>query len=248
MAAEHLAGYTQKKFWVSGTNRALKYGPFREIGMADKETVINQIREAFGKNEFPGDNYLQGSFEGCEPYDEVEPFKGRHDWKDIDSALLDAHYSALSFFSEAGLRFFLPAYLIADLHDELKTADPLFILVHGFSDLSVEYPTVNRVFVRKTGKTAFVNPKRYGGMTFYDYARWRLSIFTREEARVIVAYLQYKRDSDPVHLHDAEIDAAINLYWLERAQNAPSAESLDQHLSDEAEYLATISPDTEGSS
>lgn len=47
--------------------------------------------------------------------------------------MLDAHYSALSFFSEAAFRFFFPAYLIADLRGELRTADPLFHLTGGFS-------------------------------------------------------------------------------------------------------------------
>lgn len=209
--------------------------------MDDKKAVIEQIYKAFGNNESPGDDYLQGSFEGCEPYEEIEPFKGRTDWEHIKSELLDLHSGALNFFSEAGLRFFLPAYLIADLHDKLQSADPVFVLVHGLSDLAVNVPTKTRVFVRKTGKTAFVNPQRYGALTFYDYARWRLSIFTREEAQAIVAYLRYKREADAASLDKEQIEAALNLFWLERAENAPPAESLKQHLIEEEEFLAAIS-------
>jgi hypothetical protein len=213
--------------------------------MDDKKAVIEQIYEAFGNNEYPGDNCLQGSFEGCEPYEEIEPFKGQKDWQNIDSELLDTHSGALNFFSEAGLRFFLPAYLMADLHDELQSADPVFVLVHGFSDLSVNVPTKTQVFVRRTGKTTFANPKRYGALTFYDYARWRLSVFTREEAQAIVAYLRYRRDSDAYNLDKKQIEAALNLYWLERAENAPLAESLKQHLIEEEEFLAAISLDVD---
>jgi hypothetical protein len=213
--------------------------------MDDKKAVIEEIYEAFGNNNYPGDDYLQGSFDGCEPYEEIEPFKGRQDWKNIDSELLDTHSGALNFFSESGLRFFLPAYLIADLRDELQSADPVFVLVHGFSDLSVNVPTKTRVFVRKTGKTTLVNPKRYGALTFYDYARWRLSVFTREEARAIVAYLKYRRASDPYNLDKEQIDAALNLYWLERAENAPPAESLKQHLIEEEEFLTATSLDVD---
>ncbi len=209
--------------------------------MKDKKTVIEEIRAAFAGNEYPGDSFLQGSFEGGEPYAEIEPFKGRADWQTIDSALLDAHYAALNFFSEAGLRFFLPAYLIADLRGDLQTADPLFILTHGFSDLSVEHHAKKGLFIRKTGRTALVNPKRYGGITFYDYARWRLSVFTREEAGAIVTYLRYKRGVNPYNLDKETIDAALNLYWLARAENAPSTESLKQYLSEEEAYLAAIS-------
>jgi hypothetical protein len=209
--------------------------------MLDKETVINTIREAFSRSRYPGDNFLQGSFEGCEPYEEIQPFKEKADWQAIEPALLDAHYAALSFFSEAALRFFLPAYLIADLRDELQTADPLFVLVHGFHDLAVEHPTKAGVFIRKTGKNAFINPKRYGAMTFYDYARWRLSVFAREEAQAIVAYLNYKRDADLYHLHTEAINAALNLYWSDRAEHAPSLKELEQHLIEEERYLAAIS-------
>jgi hypothetical protein len=212
----------------------------------NKEAVIKTIREAFGNNDYPGDDYLQGSFEGCEPYEEVGPLlpsKGRKEWENIDPELLDSHFGALNFFSEAGLRFFLPAYLIADLRNELKKADPSFVLVHGFSDLAVNHQIEERVFIHRTGKSSFVNLKRYGAMTWYDYARWRLSVFTREEAEAIVTYLKYRKDSDLYDLGTEQIDAALNLYWLERAKNAPSAESLKQHLIEEEEYLAAISVD-----
>jgi hypothetical protein len=49
-------------------------------------------------------------------------------------------------------------------------------------------------------------------MTFYDYARYRLSVFTREEARAIVFYLDYKLYSDPEELNSEEINAALNLF------------------------------------
>ena len=211
--------------------------------MTDKKAVIEQIREAFGDNEFPGDDYLQGSFEGSEPYEEIEVFKGRDNWQDMDADLLDAHYVVLSFFSEAALRFFLPAYLLADLNDELETADPLFTLVHGFSDRAVSRPTGTGDLVLKIGKSAFVNPRRYGAATFFDYARWRLSVFAREEARAIVGYLTYRRDSDPDRTDAEEIDGALNLFWLERAQDAPSVDSLGRYLVEEEEYLAAIGSD-----
>src|SRR5918997_80872 len=101
--------------------------------MSNKEAVIEKIYSAFETNNFPGEGFLQGSFEGCEPYEEVGPFKARHDWKGIEAGFLDAHAGALSFFSEAGFRFFIPAYLIADLRGQLSVADPTFHLTHGFS-------------------------------------------------------------------------------------------------------------------
>ena len=213
--------------------------------MSDKEAVLHQIHEAFTESEYPGDPFLLGSREGCEPYEEVSPFQGKDDWTSLDSEFLDAHYDALSFLSDGGFRFFLPAYLIADLKDELNTADPLFHLTHGFYDSSIEVPTRSGVFTRKFGKSLFVNPRRYGAMIFYDYARYRLAVFTREEAQAIVGYLSYKRDSDPHAIQKEQIDAALHLYWLDRAENAPSAKALKQHLEEEASFLNGIDPGIE---
>jgi hypothetical protein len=208
--------------------------------MIEKNVVINAIYEAFGSSEYPGDDYLIGSKEGREPFEEIEPFKGQQDWTAVKPELLDRHYAALSFFSEAGLRFFLPAYLIADLNDELKTADPLFVLTHGFSNVSFKQRIESRVFVRKTGKTVFVNPNRYGAMTFYDYSRYQLSIFNREEAQAIVLYLEYKLENDPYGVDKEQIEAALNSFWLDRVEKAPTAESIARHLFEEAEYLAAL--------
>ena len=208
-------------------------------------TIIEKIQTAFAGNEFPGPRFLQGSFEGCEPYDEVGPFGKLEDWSSIGADFLDGHASALSFFSEAGFRYFLPAYLISDLHGQLYTADPLFHLTHGFSDWTTEVPAGDRTLAIKHGKSAFMNPRRYGAMTSYDYACYRLSIFTREEAGAIVAYLEFKRDSDPDVIDKQAIDAALQSFWLERTRTAPPAQSLRQHVAEQEQYLAAIRPDIE---
>ena len=213
--------------------------------MSDPDVVIEKIQSAFASNEHPGGRFLQGSFEGCEPYEEVGPFENEEDWRSIDAGFLDGHANALSFFSEAGFRFFLPAYLISDLRGQLYTADPLFHLTHGFSDRTTEIPAEDRTITIKHGRSAFLNPRRYGAMTSYDYARYRLSVFTREEAGAIVAYLGFKRDADPDVIDKQAIGAALDSFWLERARTAPPAQSLRQHIAEQEEYLAAVRPDTE---
>jgi hypothetical protein len=198
------------------------------------------IRDAFGKSEYPGDPYLQGSFQGCEPFEEVGPFQGETDWTRLEAEFLDAHAGALSFFSQEGFRFFLPAYLVADLHGRLRTADPLFHLTHGFSDSSVQVPAKGRTFRKKIGKSALVNPRRYGAMTFHDYAKYRLSSFTREEAAAIVAYLECRQKDASNSFEKEAIDAALDSYWRERARTAPSAESVRRHVDEEEEFGAAI--------
>ncbi len=214
--------------------------------MIDKEKVIAQIREAFGSNPYPGDAFLQGSHDGCEPYDEVSAFFGKTDWKALDSAMLDGHYCALNFFSEAGFRFFLPAYLIADLREELRTADPLFHLWHGFATVSAEISVESKTSRRVSGGKTLVNPNRYGAMTWSDYARYRLSVFTREEAQAIVAYMTCKREHDAMGLDTPRIDAALNEFWLNRIETAPTCGDLEEHLQQEERFVAELERRREG--
>lgn len=208
--------------------------------MQDKQRVIDQIRRAFCDTEHPGDAFLQGSHEGCEPGEAIAPFIGVTDWSQLDPMVLDANYNALSFFSEGGFRYFLPAYLIADLEERLQTADPVFHLTNGFSDKVVEIPAGQRIYKKTIGKSAFVNPRRYGAMTWQDHARCQLSVFTREEAGAIVAYLEYKRDADPHRLNAEEINASLDGFWCDRAANGPTQNAIRQTLKEEAEYLRDI--------
>jgi hypothetical protein len=205
-----------------------------------KEDVIDRIQEAFAATPYPGDAFLQGSFDGCEPCDEVGAFVGKRDWSNLDSAMLDNHYSALSFFSEGGFRFFLPAYLIADLRGELQTANPLFHLWHGFAVASAEVPAGSVIFRRESSAKTLLNPKRYGAMTWGDSARYRLSIFTREEAIAIVAYLNYKSERDTTGLDKPRIEAALQEFWLDRAKNAPARQMLEDHLKEEERFTAAL--------
>jgi hypothetical protein len=213
--------------------------------MPTSESVIEKIVGAFAGNAFPGARFLQGSFEGCEPYDEVGPFETLEDWRGIEAGFLDGHANALSFFSEAGFRYFLPAYLISDLRGQLYTADPVFHLTHGFSDWTTEVPAGDRTFTMQHGRSSLMNPLRYGAMTSYDYARYRLSVFTREEAGAIVAYLEFKRDADPDVIDRQAIEATLESFWLERARTAPPAQDLRRHIAEQEEYPATIRPDIE---
>ncbi|HEX2056281.1 MAG TPA: DUF6714 family protein [Nitrospiraceae bacterium] len=207
--------------------------------MTDKADVINLIRNAFRATDRPPDAFLQGSHEGCEPFEVVAPFKGRL-WQEVEASVLDANYTALGFFSEGGFRYFLPAFLIADLEGRLQTADPVFHLTHGFSDHTVMLEAGSRIHEKRIGKSQLVNPRRYGAMTWHDHVRCRLSVFTREEARAIVAYLEYRRDRDTDGLTTEEIDAALDAFWRDRVAGAPTQNDLRESVEAEQRYLQDI--------
>jgi len=202
--------------------------------------VIELIQQAFRDTEHPGDAFLQGSHEGCEPAEATAAFKGVTHWTQIDPSILDPNYTALSFLSDGGFRHFLPAYLIADLNDQLQTADPVFHLTNGFFDRRIRVPLGSRTFDQRIGKSAFVNPRRYGAMTWHDFARCKLAVFTREEARAIVAYLEWRRGTDGTGMEREEIDAALDVFWRIQAQEAPTRAALQRHIEEEAAYLSHL--------
>jgi hypothetical protein len=204
------------------------------------DQVVDVVERAFGGNEYPGDAWLQGSREGEEPFEECGVFVGQTDWRALTPEFLDQHYVVLSFFSEAGFRFFMPAFLIADLRDQLQTADPVFHLVGGFSDFSVTHRVGDRDFVIRSGSTQFINPRRYGASRFIDYARQRLSVFCREEAAAIVSYLEHVMSVPSRDTDRSAIEAGLKDYWRDRAQSAPVAAELRRYLDEQATYLDAV--------
>lgn len=79
--------------------------------------LIHDIREAFKDSQYPGDDYLATITEGGdndEPLGVKAAFKGKH-WHEATLSTLNIEKSALSFFTPAAFRFYLPAYLIVVL-------------------------------------------------------------------------------------------------------------------------------------
>ena len=175
--------------------------------MIDPQAVKSQIREAFAKTQYPGDWCLRGSNEGDEPYLVEAAFKGKDDWRTIDASYLDEAHgygSALSFFSDEAFHFYLPAYLIAHIDGQLEKNDPAFKLTHGLCGRDRLKP---------------VNRRRYGERTWLDEARYKFSMFNRQEAAAIVAYLRLIQERDKFYRD--EIEESLQNYWLERAEAKP---------------------------
>ena len=172
--------------------------------MHDKEAIAAQIALAFAAVEYPGDWCLKGGNEGDEPHLLEQEFKGKADWRVLAPAFLDqapaGFASALSFFSDEAFRFYLPAYLIADIRGQLERSNPIFHLTHGLDE---------------TSRCERINPQRYGERTWFEHARHRFAIFNQEQAAAIVAYLTLKRDEDDFERQ--HIDEALRNYWRDRA-------------------------------
>ena len=207
----------------------------------DRAAVIHSIEVGFARTQHPGDPFLAGSQEGCEPEEACGPFRGHHDWHGLDASFLDAQYTALSFFSEGAFRFFLPAYLVADVEDRLETADPMQHLIGSFWDgeVTVTAPgDPGHPLLRRFGGSKLLNPRRYGAALVRDFGVCRLSVFSREEACAIVEYLRFKQRGDIMYA--AQVQAALDAFWLDRAARAPTADDLQAYLEEEERYTAYL--------
>lgn len=175
--------------------------------MPDAAEVARRIREAFASVDRPGNWALRGSLEGTEPALVEEAFSDKPDWQSLDPDFLDdapaGYGSALSFLSDEAFRYFLPAYLLADLDDRLVRADPAFHLCYGVGAPQRDQP---------------LNPRRFGARTWGDAMDHRLSTFLSGEVEAIVAYLRHKLTVADAHTL-VMIQAALRDYWGPRLRS-----------------------------
>jgi len=170
------------------------------------EDLVARIGHAFDDVPHPGEDDLTDSSYGEEPAALIAEFRTKTDWRTLDAAWLDqapdGWGTAMSFFSGAALRFYLPAYMIADVRGELMSADPSFRLCSSVTPLGA---------AKKIAKA-------WGGGTMGDRARADFVLFDDEQVSAIVAYLLWKLES--MGGHDPMIEQALESYWLVREADA----------------------------
>jgi hypothetical protein len=169
------------------------------------EAIKTLIQHAFADTPYPGDDALVRSA-GDEPDEVVDLFRGRNDWRRLSAEFVDragaASPSALSFFSAGAFRFYLPAYLIADLERKLMYTDPLFYLYFGLDQET---------------RTRSVHVPGRGATTWWAVQQEHFAGFTRGEAAAIVAYLRWRTVQDEPEFSRRSVQEALESYWLPKA-------------------------------
>lgn len=165
-------------------------------------SLIEQIEQAFADVAYPGDDDLTDSTYGAEPPALIAEFTGKTDRQKLDAAFLnqapDGWGTALCFFSDNALRFYLPVYLVADIRGELENPDPVSILCASLTPAGAE----RRI------------AKQWGGGTMGERARANFEKCSPVQVAAIVAYLQWKLQA--ANGYDPLIEQALDAYWLER--------------------------------
>lgn len=171
------------------------------------DALIEQIQTAFADVEYPGDDDLTGSTVGEEPAALKEEFRGKRDRSKLDADFLnhapDGWGTALSYFSDNALRFYLPLYLVADMRGELwGPNDPSVTLCASLTP---------------DGEKQNIS-KKWGGGTMGEHARRTYAKFNAEQVSAVVAYLRWKLDVEGGS--DMTIEQALENYWLGREAQA----------------------------
>ncbi len=171
-----------------------------------QESMAQSIMQAFAQSAWAADAPVTESV-GEEAEAMGRAFADRPHWHTLSAAFLNAapegYGSALSFFSPAAFRFYLPAYLLADGRGELLQLEAVFHLTHGLEPYSRDHPIGGQEKHR----------------TWLDHARARFDPLSPQQARAILAYLQWKMAAGSPDDHEtAAIREAIAFYWQIRAE------------------------------
>ncbi len=169
-------------------------------GNQQVKDLIEQIKVAFDETPYPGDERLCGSDQGDEPAEYALEFRGLS-WKTIHPDFLAYHSDSLSFFTDEGFRYFLPAYLIADvmipeLEGAWSNANPVFHLTYGLVE-------------KKDDESGYDMEDNFD---WYEIATRKFSHFNLQERKAIITYLRYASDSNEYYRQD--INEALERYWL----------------------------------
>ena len=154
--------------------------------------LIQNIEDVFSKTPMPSEKALITSQQSDEPAEYALTFRGL-EWHKIHPQLLETCSDALSFFTPQALRYYVPAFLRAHLYG-YHDADPIFCLTYKFY------------------KAEWLESSESNPAKMEEHQRERMSLFTNEERKVIIAYFRYivKLDS----FNKNAINQALENYWL----------------------------------
>jgi hypothetical protein len=152
--------------------------------MNRNESVRSEIVQAFSDTPYPGDDQIV-AYRDDESVDLRESFKGKH-WRDISREALRYHHDDLPSLSRAGLRYYLPAYLLAALDEP---GVPEFILYE---------------------LTPF---DERAGQPLHSYLVSRFSDFSDSEKRAIRAFLELIREERADSYFRDKMEPAMRQYW-----------------------------------
>ncbi|WOI52024.1 DUF6714 family protein [Parvularcula sp. LCG005] len=171
--------------------------------MSSASAIIDELKAAFPAIRERRFEPLVNSLQGDEPAQVEADFSDKDDWTKLSPSWLDrvpdGLGSALSFLSNEAIRFYIPAFMAADLAGALHRVDPAFHLVHGFDD--------------KSRRRKIRADKRE---TWGDVACACWDRLAQDQVCAIVHYLEWRVERDGTDIEHRVVEA-LAAYWYPRA-------------------------------
>jgi hypothetical protein len=209
--------------------------------------LCREIRSAFAATPYPGDDKLSGTEVGDESSENAMELRGVK-WQSAHPELLARCDSALNFLSDDGFRYFLPAFLMADLmYSQLysqwgsySNASPVFSLTHGLhaaKDINMDlYLTtfstqfsgeLNTTLLKRMGITPEEWPERVRDLIKRHNERQKTFDWREYTVRRMMPFTRKERRAIIHYLEFQakngyranEIDQALEGYWRPSVQS-----------------------------
>lgn len=172
-----------------------------EKSVRHAQAIINEIYLAFPHRRARAFTPMSNSLYSEGPETE-EAFRDKDNWTELEPEWLDhvpdGLSSALSFLAEEAKRFYIPAYLVADLNQKLECVDPAFHLFHGLDDIYHNVPIGGQ------------NPG-----TWTDAATRLWDPLSQQQVLAIIHYLEWRVYKDGLEFAYSEHEA-LQRYWYNR--------------------------------
>lgn len=168
-----------------------------------KEVLIKKIQDAWPLNDLPFK--IIDSNEGEEPELLAKEFSKKPKWNSLKPDFLDStpdgYGTALCFFGNEAFRYYIAAFMIADINSKLNCVTPSRHLTHGLTNDT---------------KDEKINPLRFGEKTWFNACQSKFSLFNKNQISCIIEYLKFMSDADPFNNNPTETKESISNYWKPR--------------------------------
>lgn len=189
-----------------------------------KQELIAEIREAFANEVYPGDTNIVTPFEGDSEREEfADSFRGKT-WQSVPNELLFYERDSLPFFTPAGYKYYLPAFLIFVVDDyyEADTLTDNLILQLTLPteiDVAIMAQTLGSPDVQErfpsTDFTAILQSQLQSMNQSVHRFIDRFRSFTPEQGRVAKHFLAFMGEEHRDDFLRQEPAIAIERYWFQ---------------------------------
>lgn len=192
-----------------------------------QDELTAEINDHFGPETYPGDSALvtEGSAGEAEALRIREALRGRA-WQEVPDEVLREVRTGLSLLSEAGFKYYLPAfmrYLVRDfkpMHNGIDTVLELLKLPTEVNGLAVVNMLAQFEQASKPGSADFEGliqaQLTQANATIHRFIA-RASQFSPAQGRVVHHFLAYIRDQRGEKSMNNEPELAIQRYWFQFA-------------------------------